>query len=71
MEYHGGRPLPRVIGDRTIPKPSSKKAPAKKPAAEKIAPPVRVPKRPTPVDRIPRVVENPTVNDHLAIITVP
>ncbi|HZX68452.1 MAG TPA: DNA-3-methyladenine glycosylase I [Candidatus Elarobacter sp.] len=30
---------------------------------------MRVPKRPTPVDRIPRVVENPTVNDHLAIIT--
>ena len=48
----------RVTGDKTIPKPSSK-----------TAPPVRVPKRPTPVDRIPRVVENPTVNDHLAIIT--
>lgn len=48
----------RVTGDKTIPKPSSK-----------TAPPVRVPKRPTPVDRIPRVVEDPTVNDHLAIIT--
>ncbi len=28
-----------------------------------------MPKRPTPPDRIPRVVENPTLNDHLAIIT--
>ena len=70
MGYHGGRPLPRVTGDKTIPKPSSKKAPAKKPvAAKKTAPPVRVPKRPTPLDRIPRIVENPTVNDHLAIVT--
>ncbi len=30
---------------------------------------MRAPKRATPVDRIPRVVENPTANDHLAIIT--
>ncbi|HEX3467491.1 MAG TPA: DNA-3-methyladenine glycosylase I [Candidatus Elarobacter sp.] len=30
---------------------------------------MRVPKRPTPVERIPRVVENPTLGDHLAIIT--
>ena len=30
---------------------------------------MRVPKRPTPLDRIPRIVENPTVNDHLAIVT--
>ncbi len=33
------------------------------------APPVKVPARPTPADRIPRVVENPTLSDHLAIIT--
>ena len=30
---------------------------------------MRVPKRPTPGDRIPRVIENPSLNDHLAIIT--
>jgi hypothetical protein len=68
MEYHGGRPLPHYRR-ATIPKPSSKKASAKKSPATKTAPPVRVPKRPTPVDRIPRVVENPTTSDHLAIIT--
>jgi len=28
-----------------------------------------VPKRPTPPERIPRVVENPALSDHLAIIT--
>ena len=28
-----------------------------------------MPKRPTPPDRIPRAVENPTLGDHLAIIT--
>jgi 3-methyladenine DNA glycosylase Tag len=28
-----------------------------------------VPKHPTPPDRIPRVVENPTLSDHLAVIT--
>lgn len=33
------------------------------------APPVRVPKRPTPPDRIPRVIENPTLSDHLAVIS--
>jgi hypothetical protein len=30
---------------------------------------VPVPKRATPEDRIPRVVENPTLSDHLAVIT--
>ena len=33
------------------------------------APPIRVPKRPTPPDRIPRVVADPSLDDHLAIIT--
>ena len=28
-----------------------------------------MPKRPTPPERIPRVIENPTLNDHLAIVT--
>jgi 3-methyladenine DNA glycosylase Tag len=28
-----------------------------------------VPKRPTPPDRIPHVVDNPTLSDHLAIVT--
>ncbi len=37
--------------------------------AKKKAPPVRLPKRPTPPERIPRVVENPVLSDHLAIIT--
>lgn len=40
---------------------------AKKPSRKK-APPVRVPKRPTPVDRIPRVNHRPTLDDHLEII---
>ena len=35
----------------------------------KAAPPVRVPKTPTPPDRIPNVVANATTSDHLAIIT--
>jgi len=30
---------------------------------------VKVPKRPTPPERIPRVVANPALSDHLAIIT--
>jgi len=30
---------------------------------------VRIPKRPTPPERIPRVIENPTLDDHLAVIT--
>jgi hypothetical protein len=64
MEYHGGRHLrPCTNGETAIPKP------AKKSAAKKTAPPVRVPKRPTPVDRIPRVIDDPTLSDHLAIIT--
>jgi methyladenine glycosylase len=48
---------------------SKKGAAAKKKAAPKVAPPIRIPKRPTPVDRIPRVIENPTPSDHLAVIT--
>ena len=44
-------------------------APRKKAQRRKDAPPIRIPKRPTPPDRIPRVVENPTLSDHLAIIT--
>jgi 3-methyladenine DNA glycosylase Tag len=43
--------------------------PARKSSPAKTAPPVRIPKRPTPEDRIPRVVENPTLDDHLAVIT--
>ncbi len=56
-------------------KPQSKTAaPAKNGANKKTAvptaaPPVRIPKRPTPEDRIPRVIENPTLDDHLAVIT--
>ena len=38
-------------------------------AQSKVAPPIRVPKRPTPVDRIPRVIPNPSLRDHLAIIS--
>ena len=30
---------------------------------------MKVPKRPTPPDRIPRVIENPVLSDHLAIVT--
>lgn len=30
---------------------------------------MRVPKNPTPLDRVPGVVENPTLSDHLAVIT--
>lgn len=41
----------------------SKKTPAKRPA-----PPVRVPKSATPEERIPRVIEDPTPDDHLEII---
>jgi 3-methyladenine DNA glycosylase Tag len=32
-------------------------------------PPVKVPKHPTPPEQIPRVVENATLSDHLAIVT--
>ncbi len=42
---------------------------SKKRPAKKKAPPVKVPKRPTPPERIPRVVDNPALSDHLAIIT--
>jgi hypothetical protein len=36
---------------------------------QKPAPPLRVPKQPTPHDRIPRVIANPVPSDHLAVIT--
>ncbi|HZO92194.1 MAG TPA: DNA-3-methyladenine glycosylase I [Candidatus Baltobacteraceae bacterium] len=36
---------------------------------KRVPPPVRVPKNPTPTDRVPRVVANPTLDDHLEIIT--
>ncbi len=42
---------------------------SKKPSAKKAAPPVRVPKRPTPPERVPRVIPNPGASDHLAVIT--
>lgn len=48
--------------------PKKTTTPATKPAA-KNAPPVRVPKRATPEDRIPRVIANPSLDDHLAVIT--
>ena len=35
----------------------------------KVAPPIRIPKRPTPIDRIPRVISQPTLQDHLAVIS--
>jgi hypothetical protein len=82
MEYHGPRPLRAGTEERAaIPKatavkvkattksvPASKKPAAKRPAKSS-APPVRVTKRPTPSDRIPRVIANPTLGDHLAVIT--
>ena len=49
--------------------PAKKKATAKKPPKPKAAPPVRIPKRPTPVEQIPRAIDNPTLDDHLAVIT--
>lgn len=38
-------------------------------AQTRAAPPVKTPKRPTPLDAIPRVVTNATLDDHLEIIT--
>ena len=50
--------------------PSAKKTTAaKKPAPPKAGPPVRIPKRPTPTDQIPRGIDSPTLDDHLAVIT--
>jgi len=43
--------------------------PKKRKKAAKKAPPVKVPKLATPEDQIPRIVENPALSDHLAIIT--
>jgi len=40
-----------------------------KPKRAAVAPPVRVPKRPTPPERIPQVIANPTLDDHLAVIS--
>jgi len=56
------------------PQPKGAKTAARKPAtrkarAPKAAPPIRIPKRPTPDDQIPRVVHDPTPSDHLAIIS--
>ncbi len=45
------------------------RSPRRKSAARRKAPPVKVPARPTPPERIPRVVADPTPADHLAIIT--
>lgn len=42
--------------------------PSKKTPAPRPAPPVRVPKKPTPEERIPRVIDEPTLDDHLEII---
>jgi hypothetical protein len=49
---------PKTAGKRTT-----------KNAAPKSAPAVRVPKRPTPPDRIPAVIANASVADHLAVMT--
>jgi 3-methyladenine DNA glycosylase Tag len=56
------------------PPPKGAKAAPKKPAARTVrapkeAPPIRIPKRPTPDDQIPRVVRDPTPSDHLAVIS--
>ena len=42
---------------------------AKAKRAPRTAPAVRVPKRPTPADRIPRVIAQPSLADHLAVIS--
>ena len=42
---------------------------AKKSTAKKKSAPLHAPKRPTPEGHIPHIVERPTLNDHLAIIT--
>jgi hypothetical protein len=67
-------PIPKANGpssktSKDAEKTRTKKSAALKKAATKKAPPVRIPKRPTPEDQIPRVVENPTLSDHLAVIT--
>jgi 3-methyladenine DNA glycosylase Tag len=41
---------------------------AVKRSSAKKAPPIRIPKRPTPPERIPRVIVAPTLDDHLEII---
>ncbi len=48
---------------------TTKKRPSRTPGARRKPPPVKVPARPTPPERIPRVVAEPTLADHLAIIT--
>jgi 3-methyladenine DNA glycosylase Tag len=37
-------------------------------AKAKVAPPVKIPKVPTAPERVPRVVANPTLDDHLRVI---
>ena len=49
--------------------PRREPTPGRAPIRKKSAPAVRVPKQPTPPERVPRVVPNATPSDHLAIIT--
>jgi hypothetical protein len=51
------------------PASAPKAAPKKAKPAKKGAPEVRVPKRPTPPERIPRVIVNATLDDHLAVMS--
>ena len=48
---------------------AKKKSGGRKKAAKKRAPPVKTPRHATPPERIPRVLENPALSDHLAVIT--
>ena len=47
----------------------AKAKPSNAKPAKKTAPAVRVPKRPTPPERIPRVIVDATLDDHLAVIS--
>ena len=49
--------------------PKRKKTARRKPSAKRKAPPIKVPARPTPPERIPPVISDPTLAEHLAIIT--
>jgi 3-methyladenine DNA glycosylase Tag len=49
--------------------PKRKKTARRKPSAKRKAPPVNVPARPTPPERIPPVISDPTPAEHLAIVT--
>ena len=61
--------MPPAKKPHRTPAAPAKNGARQKTAVPKAAPPVRIPKRPTPEDRIPRVIENPTLDDHLAVIT--